>query len=87
MVEATGLKISLHGHLERHHLPTKFHENPPIGSNVICGGHRQAGDFVSPLSFFEYKLKINILRYTPCGRQGGEEVWHLLVLDLGTRWG
>jgi hypothetical protein len=52
-------KLLHHGHLECQHLPTKFHEHPPIGSKVVSGGHtdRQAGDFISPLSFFESRLK------------------------------
>jgi hypothetical protein len=46
------------GHLEWQHLPTKFYENPPISSKVISGGYtdRQAGDLISPLSFFESRL-------------------------------
>jgi hypothetical protein len=39
MAEATRLKICCRGHLEWQHLPTKFHENPPVGSKVISGGH------------------------------------------------
>jgi hypothetical protein len=52
-------KLLHRGHLEWQHLPTKFHEHPPIGSKVISGRHtdRQAGDFISPLSFFESRLK------------------------------
>jgi hypothetical protein len=55
MVEDMGLKLLHRGHLEWQHLPTKFHEHPPIGSKVISGGHtdRQDGDFINPLSFFE----------------------------------
>jgi hypothetical protein len=52
MAEATRLKeMWLHGHLQWHHLPTKFHENPPIDSKVISGEHtdRHAGDFISLL--------------------------------------
>jgi hypothetical protein len=62
MAEATRLKIWRQGHLKWQHLPTKFHENPPIGSQVICGGHtnRQGGDFISWLLFFESRLKIKI---------------------------
>jgi hypothetical protein len=59
-------------YLEWQHLPSKFHENPPIGSKVISGGqtdrhrhthththtHTQAGYFIIPISFFESRLKI-----------------------------
>jgi hypothetical protein len=66
MVEATRLKKWYGGYLQWHHLPTKFHENQPIGSKVIRGGthrhtnkhtDRQAGDFISLLSFLESRLK------------------------------
>jgi hypothetical protein len=55
IVEDIGLKLLHQGHLEWQHLPTKFHENPPIGSKVISGGghtqtDRQAGDLISPQS-------------------------------------
>jgi hypothetical protein len=58
-------KLLYRGHLELHHLPTKFHENPSITSKVISGGHTdrhththtQTGDFINPLSFFESRLK------------------------------
>jgi hypothetical protein len=39
MAKATGLKMWHRGHLQWHHLPTKFDENPPIGSKVIIGGY------------------------------------------------
>jgi hypothetical protein len=59
MAEATRLKMWHPGHLQWHHPSTKFHENPPIGSEVISGGHtdRQAGDFISLLPFLESRLK------------------------------
>jgi hypothetical protein len=41
MVEYMGLKLLNQDHLEWQNLPTKFHENPQIGSNVNSGGHRQ----------------------------------------------
>jgi hypothetical protein len=41
MTEATRLKMRRRCQLEWQYLPTKFHENPPIDSKIICGGHRQ----------------------------------------------
>jgi hypothetical protein len=33
------------------------------------------------------KVKVRVSRYTPLRRMGGEEVYLLLILNLGTRWG
>jgi hypothetical protein len=43
-------------------VPTKFHENLPIGSKVISEGHtdRQTDDLISLLSFFESGLKYDM---------------------------
>jgi hypothetical protein len=38
MVKTTGLKATRSGHLQRHHLLLKFHENQPIGCKVIGEG-------------------------------------------------
>jgi hypothetical protein len=51
MAEGTRLKMWHRGYLQCHYLPTKFHENPPIGSKVISGGIKQACDLISLLSF------------------------------------
>jgi hypothetical protein len=53
-------KMWRRGRLQWHHLPTKFHENPPIGSEVISGGRTdtQAGDLLSLHSFLESRLII-----------------------------
>jgi hypothetical protein len=64
MAEATRLEEWRRGHLQWHHLPSRLHENPPIGLKVISGGHRharthrQAGDLVSIFSFLESMLKM-----------------------------
>jgi hypothetical protein len=44
-----------------HCLHTKFHENPPRGSEVISRGHthRQTGDLINLLLFLESRLKID----------------------------
>jgi hypothetical protein len=63
-IEDMGLKLLHTGTLEWHYLRTKFHENLQSGSKVISGGHRdrqterQAVDLISPLSFFESRLKV-----------------------------
>jgi hypothetical protein len=59
MIEAMGLKILHRSPLECHYLRTRFHENLPIGTEVISGGHtgRQTGDLISLLSFLEIRLK------------------------------
>jgi hypothetical protein len=68
MAEAMRLKMWHRGHLEWQYEPTKFHENSTIGSKFISRKHththththrqthRQAGDLISPLSFFEIRL-------------------------------
>jgi hypothetical protein len=32
-------------------------------------------------------IKVKLSRYTPWRHMGGKEVWLLLILNLGTRWG
>jgi hypothetical protein len=51
MAKGTRLKMWHRGYLQWHYLPTKFHENPHIGSKVISGGIKQACDLISLLSF------------------------------------
>jgi hypothetical protein len=49
MVEDMRLKLLHLGPTGWHHLPTKFQENPPIGSEVIAGDrqtHIQTGRLV-----------------------------------------
>jgi hypothetical protein len=31
-------------------------------------------------------VKVKLVPLPPCRRQGGEEIWLLLILNLGTRW-
>jgi hypothetical protein len=38
MAEGMRLKVWRRSHLQGHHLSTKFHENPPVGSKIISGG-------------------------------------------------
>jgi hypothetical protein len=38
MVKAKGLKLWHRGYLQWHHLPTKFHENTQISSEIIREG-------------------------------------------------
>jgi hypothetical protein len=33
------------------------------------------------------KYEVKLSRYTPPRRLGGEEIWFLLILDLGAEWG
>jgi hypothetical protein len=44
-----------------------------------------------PLSLKELLVlmvkKVKLSRYTPLWHMGGEEVYLLLILNLGTRWG
>jgi hypothetical protein len=57
MVEAMGLKIRHRGPLQWHHLPTKSHENLPIGSTIDRGStHRQNGDLISLIPFLGSRL-------------------------------
>jgi hypothetical protein len=59
MVESMGIKITASGPFEWYHFPTKYHEDLPSSSKVIGEGHRQTGDLISLLSFFESRLKIS----------------------------
>jgi hypothetical protein len=49
------------GHLQRRHLPTKFHEIHRSIQKLLVGEHThtdgQAGDLISVLQFLESKLK------------------------------
>jgi hypothetical protein len=51
MVEAMELKLPHRGPLQWHHLHTKFHPNPPIGSEVI--GARRHTDRQIPFHFWK----------------------------------
>jgi hypothetical protein len=42
MIEGEGLKLWRRGHLQWHHLPTKFHEKQSVSSKLLRG-HRQTG--------------------------------------------
>jgi hypothetical protein len=63
MTEATRLKNVMLRFLEWQYLPTKFYENPLIGSKVISTGHTHThtGDLISPLSFLESRLKMTLI--------------------------
>jgi hypothetical protein len=54
MVATTALKLWYRGHLQWHDLPTKFHKNLPLGSDVDWewGRHTEAGDLISLLFSF-----------------------------------
>jgi hypothetical protein len=43
MVAATALKTWRRGHLQWHELPTKFHKNLPIYSEIETGKDTQTG--------------------------------------------
>jgi hypothetical protein len=76
-------------HLGWQYLPTTFYENPQIVSKVISEGHtdrdtnththththRQAGDLISPLSFFESRLKINVQNNLAIGAGLGKRAY------------
>jgi hypothetical protein len=52
MVQATGLKIMICNHIGWHALHTEFHENLPVGSDVILGDrHRQQVYLINLLIF------------------------------------
>jgi hypothetical protein len=58
MAKATGLKMWFGGHLQWHHLPTKFQEYPQISSKLISGTDTHRHDYlISLLSFLECRLK------------------------------
>jgi hypothetical protein len=65
MVEVMGLKIVSSRSLEWHHLPTKFHENLPVSSEVISREHtdRQTGDLISLPIFFFGKQAKNVVHF------------------------
>jgi hypothetical protein len=61
ILEVTGLKVWHLGHLQRHHLHTKFHLNPPIGSNVTSN----SGVCILPLwNSWSYDIK-NVVSRSP----------------------
>jgi hypothetical protein len=64
MVEGMGLKLRCQGHLQWHDLPTKFHKNLSIGSEVIRGDtqtDRQTGYLISLTFLFkESRLTMEI---------------------------
>jgi hypothetical protein len=48
----------------------------------VCTGHK-----VRIFSGLPLHAKVKMSRYTPCRRQGGEEILLIFILYLGTRWG
>jgi hypothetical protein len=58
-------------------------------SGSVCNRSSRDGPKVWPSRFPDLTLLDFFLlsRYTPWRRLGGEEVWLLLILNLGTKWG
>jgi hypothetical protein len=56
MVDAMDLKMWHRGHFLWRHQPTKFHENPPMGSVVTGGGGTDRLVILQACFHFEIKV-------------------------------